>query len=184
MIICLFQVISRKFFPKLSYFNNQSSIALFCLLLLTQIFTTSCRDNNKRFYSKVEIIRMDVTNFNERNEPRTLDLEISYPECPGNQIEVIRGNREFAKCILQTGKKVGNLFDAEIEWKWNPLGYYKWYILKLDSCERKIDKQDDLSFDLVEECKDMIEYGNVVGFTCWRIPSGTLIQQCPWFRRK
>lgn len=158
------------------------SVSTLSILYFNFIFS-GCKESQKQYNTEVEITRMDFVNVNEKNEPVTIDIEISYNQCPGNQYEVIRGDAEFASCILKTGKKVGEKFLVEIVWKWNPLGYYKWFVVKLDSCERKVDPLDEVSYDLVEECEDYKVYGNVVGFTCRRIPSGNLIQSCPWFRR-
>lgn len=160
--------------------NNKKLHFYFIFILGLMI---GCRESEKQFNTHVEITRMDFVNLNAKNEPITIDIEVSYHECPGNQFEVIRGDAEFAQCIINTGKKIGDKFLVDIEWKWNPMGYYKWFIVKLDSCERKVDPLDEVSFDLVEECEDYKVYGNVVGFTCRRIPSGNLIKACPWFRR-
>jgi len=186
-LISIVKYLQKLTFYRSAFFYFQQKIFIknfhFYLFIILGLILGGCRESEKLFNTQVEITRMDFVNFNEKNEPITVDIEISYHECPGNQFEVIRGDAEFAKCIINTGKKIGDKFLVDIQWKWNPMGYYRWFIVKLDSCERKVDPLDEVSFDLVEECEDYKVYGNVVGFTCRRIPSGNLIKVCPWFRR-
>lgn len=154
---------------------------VYLFLLLNVVM---CKESEKFYETNVEITRKDVVVYDSDAKPLVMDLEINYRDCPGNQVEVIRGGKEFSNCINSTNRKLGDRIHIDIKWEWNDLGYYKWTVIKVDSCERKIDPLDEVSFDLVEECEDYSVYGNLVGFLCKKIPTDKLIQTCPWFRKK
>ena len=158
---------------------------IFRIYLILIIFFNffNCKDGIRVYETNVVITRMDTITFDKDNNHTAVDLEISYIECPGDQIEVIRGDRNFAQCLYSLGKKVGDKLHVDIEWKWGHLGYYKWVVKRVDTCERVIDLNDQASFDLIEECEDIIVYGNKVGFTCKKIPTDKLIKVCPWFKK-
>jgi hypothetical protein len=148
------------------------------------LFTLFCKESEKSYETNVEITRKDVVVYDNDKKPMVMDLEINYRDCPGNQVEVIRGGKEFANCINSTGKSLGDKIHIDIKWEWSDSGYYKWTVIKVDSCERVIDPFDGVSFDLVEECEDYLVYGNQIGFVCKKIPTDSLIKSCPWFRKK
>jgi hypothetical protein len=132
--------------------------------------------------TEVEITRMVVVRKNESGKPATLDLELSFAECPGSQIEVIRGGAEFAACVSK--HTVGDRVKVAIEHKWDDEGVYKWVIKKVDDCDRVPDPSDEASFAMVRECEDLKVNGARVGLQCRYIPEKKLIDQCPWFRRR
>jgi hypothetical protein len=152
-----------------------------CLLILFSLF---CKKADKFYETNVEITRKDIVVYDADKKPMVIDLEINYRDCPGNQVEVIRGGKEFANCINSIGRSVGERIHIDIKWEWNDSGYYKWTVVKVGSCERIIDPLDEVSFDLVEECEDYFVYGNQIGFVCKKIPTDVLINSCPWFRKK
>lgn len=138
---------------------------------------------DKYYTTKVEINRIEILKYDSQKNPLILDVEISYPECPGKQIEIFRGNKEFAKCILEN-YKLHDQMNAEIHWYWNTLGYYQWDVVKLGNCQRWKDPLDEFSYEMIEQCEDFIVYGVRVGFVCKRIPTEELLKVCPWFRRE
>lgn len=142
-----------------------------------------CRHSPKEYESKVTINRIEVVMKNGDGKPAAMDVEINYADCPGDQIEIVRGGKDFAECIL--GKyKPEDRVQAKVYWYWDSRGFYKWEVRKLGECERIIDPEDEVSYEIVEECEDYIVYGNKVGFRCKRVATSELIQTCPWFRRK
>jgi hypothetical protein len=151
-------------------------------LLFLFIFILTCKEH-KNFTANVEIVRLETVKIDSEGKPFIVDLEISYIECPGTQLEIIRGDKKFATCLLGQFK-VGDKVNVDIEWKWDTFGYYKWSVNKVANCERVFDPLDEVSYDLVEECEDYLVYNNNVGFTCRRIPTSKLIAKCPWFRKK
>lgn len=152
------------------------------LFMIPLIFFLQCKEH-KKFSANVEIVRLETVKIDTDGKPLIIDLEISYVECPGTQLEIIRGDKNFANCLLGQFK-VGDKVNVDIDWKWDTFGYYKWSVFKVASCERIFDPLDEVSYDLVEECEDYLVYNNKVGFTCRRIPTSKLIAKCPWFRKK
>lgn len=154
------------------------------IILLFFIFTLFFSCKEEKFYTTtVEINRIEIVRFDDQKNPMVLDVEINYPKCPGTQIEIFRGNQEFAKCVLSKYKKRDQV-NAEIHWYWNTLGYYQWDIVKLGDCIRWKDPLDEVSYEMIEECEDYNVYGAKVGFVCRKIPTRNLLAACPWFRRE
>ena len=151
--------------------------------ILTLFLLCDCRESDKNYTANAEIVRIEKVRFDEYGDPLVIDVELSYFQCPGTQLEIIRGGREFAKCIMQS-HKVGDRLRVGVHWGWDSFGYYKWKVQKVDDCVREIDPLDEVSYDLVEECEDYRVYGAKVGFACKRIPTKELIEKCPWFRKK
>jgi hypothetical protein len=147
------------------------------------IFFFALCKGDKLYKTKVEINRIEIVQYNEKNQPQVVDVEISYVDCPGSQIEILRGNRELAECVLENYKKTDQV-EAEIHWYWNQLGYYQWDVTQLGACKRWKDTLDETSYEMIEECEDFIVYGVKVGFVCKRIPTKNLLKACPWFRRE
>lgn len=150
--------------------------------ILLFILVSGCKDN-KDFESMVEIVRMEKVRLDEKGEPLVVDVEISYYACPGTQMEVIRGDKNFADCLYKS-HKVGDKLKVHVNWYWDSFGYYKWKVTQLNGCPRRVDPLDEISFELVQECEDYYIYGVKVGFSCNQIPNAALIEKCPWFRRK
>ncbi|MBX3262322.1 MAG: hypothetical protein KF782_21750 [Labilithrix sp.] len=136
----------------------------------------------KHYETTVEITRVSVVRKDESNKPLVLDVEVAYSECPGEQLEVVRGGLEFAPCA---GKlKVGDKVKVGIDHEWTDEGHYKWTIRTLGECSRVPDPNDEASYALVRECEDLTVNGARVGFQCKYIPERGLVDKCPWFQRR
>jgi hypothetical protein len=61
-------------------------------------------------------------------------------------------------------------------------GEYKNRVVKLGECNRKIDPNDEASYEVVQDCEDMVVNGVVVGVHCDRTRNKELINKCPWFK--
>lgn len=152
-------------------------------ILIFLFFLITCKKQEKVFEANLGLNLIKVIKKDAEKKPLVLDVEVTYPDCPGHQIEILRGNRDFANCILEN-YKVGDTVTGSIRWKWDTLGFYRWQIERIGKCERWVDPQDEFSYEMVEECEDYIVYGSKVGFVCKRIPTANLIAKCPWFRRE
>ena len=142
---------------------------------------TACH-SSKKYEATVEVSRIATVRMDEAGRPLTLDLEISYSECPGAQMEVVRGGAEFAACV---GKlKVGDKVKVAIDHEWAAEGHYKWVVRQVGDCTRVPDPSDDASYAMVRECDDWTINGTRVGFQCKYIPEQKLVDKCPWFRRR
>ena len=53
----------------------------------------------KHYDTNVEITRISVVRRDQNGRSLTTDLEFSYFECPGTQVETVRGGEEFATCV-------------------------------------------------------------------------------------
>lgn len=141
----------------------------------------SCR-RSKRYEAHVEITRIVAVRKDDAGKPLTVDFEVSYLECPGTQIEVLRGDAAFAACV---GKyKVGDKVKVAIEHEWSQEGRYTWTVRNVGDCERVPDPEDEASFAMVRECSDGEVNGERVGLECKYVPEQKLLDKCPWFRRR
>lgn len=136
----------------------------------------------KHYDASVEVTRVSVLRKDEQGKPQTMDFEFSYVDCPGTQIEVIRGDKDFAACVSKF--KVGEKVPVSIRHAWDDEGFYTYVVDKVGDCPRTPDPADEASFALVRECDDWLVNGARVGFQCRYIPEKKLIAQCPWFKRR
>lgn len=143
--------------------------------------TTGCHQT-KSYEAEVEVTRSSVVRRDEAGRPTTIDVEVSYIQCPGTQIEVVRGGPEFAACVAKY--PVGAKVKVSIEHAWRREGYYKSTVRKMGECERVPDPDDEGSFAMIRECEDWKVNGANVGFQCRYVPEKKLVDQCPWFRRR
>lgn len=141
---------------------------------------SACR-KTKTYTSNVEVTRVASVRKDETGAPITLDLEFSYVECPGSQMEVVRGGKDFAACVSKF--KVGDKVPIAIEHAWSREGQYKWNVTKVGDCARVRDPEDEASFAMVRECAEWKVNDQRVGFQCKVAPEKALIEKCPWFRR-
>jgi hypothetical protein len=152
-----------------------AAVALACVL--------ACGCHRPKHYdANVEVTRIAPVRKDEMGRALTLDLEVSYFECPGTQIEVLRGDAAFAACV---GKyKVGEKLPVGIDHEWSSEGYYRWSVRRIGDCPRVPDPNDEASYAMVRECDDWLVNGQRVGFQCRYIPEQKLVDKCPWFRRR
>lgn len=142
---------------------------------------TGCARKTRWFDTTVEISRMDVVQRDAKGKSLTKDVEFTYSDCPGVQVEVIRGGAEFADCMDRY--KIGEKVPVKIEYHWDKAGQWDWDIHSMGVCKRPPEYGDEASFDTVQECEDIVSNGAKVGFHCNRLPQKHLLQKCPWFGR-
>jgi len=130
---------------------------------------------------KVDITRVSVVRRDENHRALTTDVEFSYGDCPGTQIETIRGGEEFSGCISKY--PVGAKVPLHLVHRWTHEGHYSWEVDQLGDCKRPPDPNDEASFALVRECEDWKVNGATVGFQCQIAPKKALIDKCPWFAK-
>jgi hypothetical protein len=156
------------------------SAALAAVFVGGIVTITGCH-RSKSYEANVEVTRSTPVRKNESGVPLTLDFELSYVDCPGTQVEVVRGDAAFAACV---GKyKVGDRLGLAIEHVWAPEGHYTWVVRRVGDCPRTPDPNDEASYAMVRECDDWVVNGQRVGFQCRYVPEKKLIDKCPWFRR-
>ncbi len=140
-----------------------------------------CEKKPQIYSSTVELARVDVLTRPGSNE-KTIDVEFDYPQCPGEQVEVIRGDAAFAECLLAK-HKVGDRLPVKIRHVKDRDGGWDWDIIEMAGCARPPLEGDEASFDTVQECEPLVMHGMSVGFKCRRIPEKALLAKCPWFAR-
>ena len=148
-----------------------------CWAFLVLGLCVGCREQ-RTYDAKVKIERVDSA-----HPTHSIDIEFEWESCPGRQIEVIRGGKDFAACV---GKLTpGDSVAVKVAWHWEKReSSYDWDIVELGGCKRPFEEQDDASFDEVHVCTDVVQHGEVVGFQCDKSPNAELLSKCPWFRRR
>jgi hypothetical protein len=164
-------------------------IALSLVGLGFVLVATACGDKPKVFDTNVEIVRMRPIRRDEAtNHIVTMDVEVSYTECPGEQRKMIRGDKAFAECFYSaTGDnpkhKVGDKIPVKISFGPKPDGSgFRNQLVKLGNCERKIDPKDEASYEVVQDCEPIVVNGVDVGVHCDRTRNKELLKKCPWFK--
>jgi hypothetical protein len=152
-----------------------------CVLSVVSLifFASGCK-KDRAYESRVEITRIDAVRLRD-GKARDLDVEFSYPDCPGKPVEVIRGGADFAQCLSRY--KVGDTVPVKVRHHWDAAGFYDWDIYEMGGCSRPPDPDDEASFDEVKECEPIVVNGVEEGFHCSYVPQKMLLSKCPWFRR-
>lgn len=151
-------------------------------LALLALTVAACRDKGKTYDVNVEVTRVTAVRKDELGKPITTDLELSYVDCPGTQVEVIRGGKEFSECVQKLA--VGAKIPVKLEHKWDPEGYYDYEVFEVAGCPRPPDPNDEASYKMVRDCEDWNVNGATVGFQCKYADKKVLNQACPWFRTR
>lgn len=138
---------------------------------------------SKTYDPNVEVTRISAVRKDETGKVLSVDVEFSYVECPGTQIEVIRGGADFAACIQQK-VKVGDKVKARLEHHWDPEGHYDYDVFEVNGCPRPPDPNDEASFKMIRDCADWNVNGTRVGFQCSYVDKKALNKKCPWFVKR
>jgi hypothetical protein len=140
-----------------------------------------CTPKAQVFQSEVQLGRVEIVHRDAKGKTVTLDVEVEWTQCPGEQREVIRGDATFADCMAK--HSAGAKLPVVVDWQREPSGRWDWDILQIGECKRTPEGHDDSSFDMVQECETLKEHDEVVGFRCDRVPHKELLTKCPWFKR-
>jgi hypothetical protein len=151
------------------------------LAILLAATLSACAPPASKHETQVELRRMATVQYDAKGAPLAVVVELEYPECPGEQEESFQEDAAFARCI---GKyKQGDKLTATISWEPVGYGHYDSEVEKLGDCSRTRDPAQSRSYEVVEECADVVVDGIKVGFHCDRKPTKELLDKCPWFRR-
>jgi hypothetical protein len=151
---------------------SSTAIALGC--------TASCTAGPKEYDSQVLLVRVEPIRRDEHGAVLTLDVEMSFEDCPGEQRKTVRGPRAFAECMLK--HKPGDRVPVHLRHLRNADGAWDFSVVDVGGCKRSRDPNDEASFAVVQVCSDLVVHGTKVGFRCDRRPSAELVAKCPWFR--
>lgn len=136
---------------------------------------------DEHFESVAAITAQTVVERDESGQPELVDLQIEWDPCPGDQVEMIRGGREFARCVA--GLERGQFVPVKVLHQWDTRGYWTWAIESVNGCPRPVEKNSPGSYERSQECRTLRSHGFPYGFKCDRQPKKDLVDVCPWTRR-
>lgn len=137
----------------------------------------------KRYESVVQIVAKRRVEADAENKTSlVLDMEVEWDPCPGDQYQVIRGDKDFAACTKKY--KVGDYVPVVVRHIWDPRGYYTWDIERVGDCPRAMERESAGSYEKSQECHEVTHHGHKVGFECSRKPFRDLVKRCPWTARQ
>jgi hypothetical protein len=143
---------------------------------------SGCEKKAHDYETKVTLKSVEVVARDGAGTPQIIEVNVEYPDCPGEQLETLQGNADFTKCALKF--KVGDVLPATIEWGPTDFGHYDSEITRIGDCTRKRDPRDARSYEVIQECTDVNVNGVKAGFHCDRKPNKELLDKCPWFARQ
>lgn len=152
------------------------------LLAAVALTVVASCSKSSSYDTKVTLQHMQAAQTDATGIPRVLEVEVEYPDCPGEQLETLQGNAEFAQCMSKY--RIGDVVPATIRHEAMPDGHYDSEIEKLGDCARHREPRDRRSYEVVQVCEDIVINGVTAGFHCDRKPSTELLAKCPWFARK
>ena len=162
--------------------QNRTKGVLVVALVASSLPLIGCH-RSKQYESNVEVTRVGAIRKDEQGNAITTDVELSYSECPGTQVEVIRGGKEFSQCVARK-VKVGDKVKVKLEHHWDPEGFYDYDVFEVQGCPRPPDPNDEASYKMVRECADWNVNGARVGFQCSYQNKKELNKKCPWFMKR
>jgi hypothetical protein len=147
----------------------------------TALAAAGC-DKPVHYTSTVEILQVQRFGQAEKG-PGLMDLDLKFVECPGEARKIIRGDKNFTQCGQKFKK--GDKVSAEVVLSYSSdRGQYRSEIVKLDDCPIKLDPKEQANYEVVQDCKDLMASGVVVGVHCDRTRNAELVAKCPWFKRR
>ena len=157
------------------------TVSRVAMVIALALAATAC-SKTRRYESAVQIVRKEVVEKAPDGAATQIDFELEWDACPGDQFQVIRGNRAFAECTEKYG--VGDTVPVYVRHWWDERGYYRWDVERMGDCWRTIEPDSAGSYEKGQECKDVENHGVKTGFTCSRKPFRTLLKRCPWMARE
>jgi len=151
-------------------------------MLAAGCFAGAGCDKPVHYTTTVEVLQVQRMG-QDKSAPGMTDLDLKFVECPGEARKVIRGDKTFGQCGVKFKK--GDKIQAEVVLAYSSdRGQYRSEIVRLDDCPIKLDPKEDANYEVVQDCKDLVASGAVVGVHCDRTRNKELVAKCPWFRRR
>jgi hypothetical protein len=146
------------------------------------VAVSACSKRSTTYEAKVRLVRVENVRVDATAKATDVDVELEYVDCPGEQLEVLRGDAAFADCMKQY--KNGEEVKVKIDHHWQADRVrWDWDVVEIGGCKRPPDADDISSFDTVQECEPIVANGVTEGFHCNRTPQKELLRKCPWFAR-
>jgi hypothetical protein len=152
---------------------------LFSAAALGSLLSGCHRD--ERFESVCQITRKAVVEVDDKGVAAQVDFELEWDPCPGDQVQIVRGGAEFAKCM--EAYNPGDFVNVKVVHFWDSRGYYDWDLYEIAGCARPIEHDTTGSYAKSQECTDTKTHGHTDGFACSLRPFRKLVDVCPWTAR-
>jgi hypothetical protein len=151
------------------------------VLLGTSLAATlaACHEKQQRFDTNVEVVSIRTMG----STKSLVEMKLDFVDCPGDVRRIVRGDKELAACAgnFKKGEKLPAtlhfFYDAERE-------NYRADLVKLGSCDVKLDPKEEANYESVQVCRDLQSSGVTVGVHCDKKREGELIAKCPWLKRR
>ena len=156
----------------------------FAGVLAVSLSSAGCGEKPAKYTTTVEIVGVQrLGGQDPKAQPGMMDLELKYSECPGDARRVIRGDKTFSQCGAKFKK--GDKVPADVMLTYSSeRGQYRSELVRLDDCEVKLDPKEEANYETVQDCKDLVSSGAVVGVHCDRTRNAELVAKCPWLKRR
>lgn len=143
---------------------------------------SGCNNQERKFESVCQVVSRHVVDTDADGGAELVDIELEWDPCPGDQFQVIRGDKAFAACTAKY--EPGTYVPVRVTQWWDERGFYRWDIHQVGDCTRKIEPEAEGSYEKSQECTEVVQYGHTTGFDCLRRPEHKLVSICPWMARK
>lgn len=153
-------------------------------VLAVSLLCAGCGEKPTKYTTTVEIVGLTrLGNQDPKAPPGMVDIELKYTECPGDARRVMRGDKTFSPCAAKFKK--GDKIPADVVLTYSSeRGQYRSELVRLDDCEVKLDPKEEANYETVQDCKDLVSSGAVVGVHCDRTRNKELVAKCPWLKRR
>ena len=150
-------------------------------IALTLLAVASGCGDVKKYQTTMEVLQNEP--FTDEKGLQTYGMQLKYSECPGDARRVIRAGKDFSAC--GTKAKPGDKLKADITATWDSdRGFYRTEITHLGDCAVKQDRKDEVNYEMVQICTDIMATGAVVGVHCDRNRPKEQVEKCPWLKRR
>ena len=150
--------------------------------LIALMSCVACSPKDKKYETVMQVVSSKVVEREADGGAAIVDVELEYDPCPGDQVQVVRGGGEFARCAEKLA--AGDYLTAHIVYHWDERGYFTWDAAKIGECDHEIDWESEGSYEKSQECNDIEVYGRKLGFKCSRRPFKKLVETCPFLKRR
>jgi hypothetical protein len=136
-----------------------------------------------RYTTTVQVLDVHRHGQDPKAAPGMTDLELKFIDCPGDARKIVRSDKAFGPCGAKFQK--GDKIPAEVVLTYSSeRSQYRNEIVRLGDCPLKLDPKEDANYEMIQDCRDLVASGAVVGVHCDRTRNKELVAKCPWFRRR
>jgi hypothetical protein len=167
--------------PDFSWVRTASVVGALVVTMALAIVVPKVVHRDEVFDAVVQITGKTVVDADENGTPLLIDVQMEWDACPGDQVQVVRGGTEFARCLASV--KVGDYTAVKVTHLWDSRGFYSWDLSNVGGCNHPIERNTPGSYERSQECEATSSHGHRDGFVCDRRPYRELLAVCPWMGR-